>query len=130
MNNPLRLKILKRTLEVLGPNGEHWAQGAYFEREDGSYISSTDRSKDLPEEPVRFCLAGAVCQAAKDVGYITIREGMIADNVSGAVSLTRLIRDKGLEFQNVAEFNDEYGRIFEDVKALVEERIAQIEEKV
>lgn len=123
MDNQLKLTLLRRTLEVLGPTGENWTQGSYFQNADSSYIGYDDGN--VRAEPAKFCLAGALCQAAWLLGHIKFRNGGTADALTGDVSLVRLVNE--MEYPAVADFNDDQNTSWDDVKSLVETRISQLE---
>jgi hypothetical protein len=128
LDKKTKRKLLEGALKLFGTNGERWVKHKYRDELDGT-----------------FCLAGAI-------GEVAVREGLaevavdtygddiwtllydgsefdqfseFSDYLTGEVSLQDLAQQKGWE--NVPEFNDDGSTGFDDVRALVEERITQLE---
>lgn len=105
-----KLRVLQGALRFLGPNGENWKKHSYG-------------ANTTPN----WCLAGSLAKSAVDLGLVDPKADFIvaADQLTRATSLHQLARDNG--YTNIPEFNDSYDTNFEDVRALLEERIAQLE---
>lgn len=124
MDNNQKVAVLRGALEVLGENGERWVKNSYQTRKGN------------------VCLAGAVAQAALNLGIAERRElekgsyyysfgetkcasfGGIADELTFDISLDGLAQSKG--FENVPKFNDASGTDWESVKGLIEDRLRQL----
>jgi hypothetical protein len=127
LDKDTKLKLLRGALKLFGENGERWVKHKYRDELDGT-----------------FCLAGAIGEAAVREGLVAVGEDMYGDEIytlgydgtefdqfsefsdylTEEVSIQDLAQQKGWE--NVPEFNDDGSTGFDDVRALVEERIAQL----
>lgn len=105
-----KLRVLEGALRLLGPNGEHWKKSSY-----GG--PSTQK----------WCLAGSLAKSAFELGVVDPNRDFVAvaDQLTRDTSLHQLARDNG--YDNVPEFNDKPLIDFNDVRSLVELRIAQLE---
>lgn len=101
-------QILKNALELLGPNGEHWAKGWYYKTKDGEDVEVVDIN-----ENTCFCAFGAMRQ----VLHRLHNKSSLFDNPdldqyrAAGIYLSNQI--SGISF---APWQDEPGRTFGEVK--------------
>lgn len=105
-----KLRVLQGALRLLGPNGENWKKSSYG-----------------GPSTLNWCLAGSLAKSAFELGVVDPSEDfvVVADELARDTSLHQLARDNG--YSNVPEFNDNYDTDFNDVRSLIETRIAQLE---
>lgn len=123
INTPTKkLKVLKRTLKILGENGEHWTKRKIFGRKvrKPRFVGAPVPSTGAPlSEADTFCLVGAMQKAARELGHAFVF-------VEGDLSIQGLVKNE-TRFDNVEDWNDARERKFPEVKELVERRIEQLE---
>lgn len=123
-----RIGVLKGIKELLGPNGERWSKTAWFGRplgEEDSFSPGDEAQAVEPNYATTWCLLGA----AEEVGFrlgIT-RKRLSATRFGPALSLAKLLEQKK-GYLSVYKFNDSESTSWEDVRELLDERLAQLEE--
>jgi hypothetical protein len=91
------IKIIDATLALLGPHGERWIKGV---------MQSGDR----------HCLVGALYQATQDLHLTTLRTAVVF-RIRAALPVEHYVH--GDSSGSLMHFNDECGRRFEEIKALL-----------
>lgn len=99
---------LEKTREILGPVGEHWAQGFFAYDKDGRQLGSGRYT-----EAVRFCVIGALQRAACPYLF----------NRLAAETLDTVAGKKG--FRGSADLNDK-AQSFQDVETLISDAISEL----
>lgn len=109
-----KIMVLEGALDALGPNGENWKKNSYGREGSGSW-----------------CLAGACAKAAIRLNLVGDDSNpdfyffcVLADALTRATSLDSLAKDDG--FEDVPSFNDSSGTTFQDIRAFVQRRLAQL----
>lgn len=123
------IQILEKAKEILGPNGEHWAQGFWVglpyddDEDDSLYAEATWADANNPD--AKFCVMGALEQAAYELQITNEREN--SDRLADPVSLQKLVNsyDKW-EGLGVIDVNDSNYTTFETISKLIDERLAQL----
>jgi hypothetical protein len=130
------IAILEKTKQILGPNGEHWTKGCWFgktfndmepeyDEDTGEMVNTRSLLESQADQANAWCIMGAVEEAAYQLGLIESR--MATDRLSSPISLQNLVSSKEeWEDWTVIDVNDNENTTFDDVKALIDERLAEL----
>lgn len=111
-------ELLKAALAKLGPNGEHWTQGKYAKRADGTATSNVT-------EAVCFCGLGALRAVAfgqieigptQPVGDYVVAKELLTDEVGRASG-----------WYDYPAYNDQPYRTFPTIRKVFNNAIALVE---
>ena len=114
--------VLERTIDLLGPNGEHWGQGYY------ALDANNQPVNFMAEDACKFCILGAVRRSFHDV-YPNFQGWADIDYTLLHQAIYNLFSDKvpNNRLDPVA-LNDEVAQSFDDVKHALNEALSLVKE--
>jgi len=122
LKNDQKIALLKTAKKLLGAKGQNWTRQNWF----AYRVNPKDRGiQSTPDEANSWCLLGALEEAAYRLGYSEHRSA--AERFADMSSVQKLVEKKtGL---SVVSFNDSPHTEWEDVRNIIDERLAQLEGK-
>jgi hypothetical protein len=114
-------KVIEKARELLGPNGEHWGQGAFYWDVGGVIDDMEVERTGSDYTPTTFCLVGAI-------RYASFLLEPDVDMVEATVSLfSRFVElPEGQPEGEVVAFNDAPGQGFPAIATALDETREQV----